>query len=49
MLVTNSTSKKLRFSIMKDKSEDETFEALAYVIDALIKSMVKPTLTLLRK
>jgi len=32
MLITNATSKKLRFSIMKDKSEDEMFEAFAYMI-----------------
>lgn len=32
MFITNSTDKKLRFSAMKDKSEDEQYEAFAYVI-----------------
>jgi len=32
MLITNSTDKKLRLSILKAKSEDEMYEAFAYVI-----------------
>jgi len=32
MIIANGTIKKLRFSVMKDKSENEQYEAFAYVI-----------------
>lgn len=32
MLITNATSKKLRFSIFRDISEDEREEKFAYII-----------------
>lgn len=32
MLITNATSKKLRFSILKPKSESEDYEAFAYIM-----------------
>ena len=33
MFITNGTNKKIRLSVMKPKSEDEDYEAFAYVIE----------------
>jgi len=32
MLITNATGKKIRLSVYKDISEDEGYEAFAYII-----------------
>ena len=42
MLVTNGTGKTIRLSVWKDKSEDEGYEAFAYVI-APMHSLNIPT------